>query len=111
VQNRGFYCGAGGARMWMEERIGKRINTERIDEAVGTDPDTISTACPYCLVMLGDTVAAKKRQAKPKTPSRWSTSPRSSPAPPPSITITRTFRSNPLVRSVNKFALRSGFVN
>lgn len=38
----------------------KRINTERIDEALGTDPDTVSTACPYCLVMLGDAVAAKK---------------------------------------------------
>jgi Fe-S oxidoreductase len=46
--------------MWMEERIGKRINTERIDEALGTNPDTISTGCPYCLVMLGDAVSAKK---------------------------------------------------
>jgi Fe-S oxidoreductase len=59
-KERGFCCGAGGARMWMEERIGKRINTERIDEALALDPDTISTACPYCLVMLGDAVAAKK---------------------------------------------------
>jgi Fe-S oxidoreductase len=59
-KDRGFCCGAGGARMWMEERIGKRINTERIDEALGTSPDTISTACPYCLVMLGDAVSAKK---------------------------------------------------
>ena len=59
-KNRGFCCGAGGARMWMEERIGKRINEERIDEALGTNPDTISTACPYCLVMLGDAVSAKK---------------------------------------------------
>jgi Fe-S oxidoreductase len=59
-RERGFCCGAGGARMWMEERIGKRINIERIDEALGTSPDTISTACPYCLVMLGDAVSAKK---------------------------------------------------
>ncbi len=59
-KNRGFCCGAGGARMWMEERIGKRINTERIEEALALDPDTISTACPYCLVMLGNAVAAKK---------------------------------------------------
>jgi Fe-S oxidoreductase len=59
-KERGFCCGAGGARMWMEERIGKRINTERIDEALALSPDTISTACPYCLVMLGDAVAAKK---------------------------------------------------
>src|SRR6266536_2346308 len=65
-KNRGFCCGAGGARMWMEERIGKRINTERIDEALGTNPDTISTACPYCLVMLGDAVSAKKASGEAK---------------------------------------------
>jgi Fe-S oxidoreductase len=60
-KERGFCCcSAGGARMWMEERIGKRINTERIDEPVALNPDTISTSCPYCLVMLGDAVAAKK---------------------------------------------------
>src|ERR1700733_8126562 len=65
-KERGFCCGAGGARMWMEERIGKRINTERIDEALGTNPDTISTGCPYCLVMLGDAVAAKKSSGEAK---------------------------------------------
>ena len=65
-KERGFCCGAGGARMWMEERIGKRINTERIDEALGTDPDTISTGCPYCMVMLGDAVAAKKSTGEAK---------------------------------------------
>jgi Fe-S oxidoreductase len=65
-KSRGFCCGAGGARMWMEERIGKRINTERIDEALALDPDTVSTACPYCLVMLGDAVAAKKGAGEAK---------------------------------------------
>jgi Fe-S oxidoreductase len=65
-KERGFCCGAGGARMWMEERIGKRINTERIDEALSTDPDTVSTACPYCLVMLGDAIAAKKSSGEAK---------------------------------------------
>jgi Fe-S oxidoreductase len=65
-KERGFCCGAGGARMWMEERIGKRINTERIDEALGTGPDTISTGCPYCLVMLGDAVSAKKASGEAK---------------------------------------------
>ncbi|PRX92114.1 (Fe-S)-binding protein [Allonocardiopsis opalescens] len=65
-KERGFCCGAGGARMWMEERIGKRINTERVDEALGTDPDTISTACPFCQVMLGDAVNAKKSEGAAK---------------------------------------------
>jgi Fe-S oxidoreductase len=65
-KNRGFCCGAGGARMWLEERIGKRINTERVDEALALDPDTVSTACPYCMVMLGDAVNAKKANGEAK---------------------------------------------
>jgi Fe-S oxidoreductase len=65
-KDRGFCCGAGGARMWLEERIGKRINTERIDEALELDPDTISTACPFCMVMLGDAVNAKKSSGEAK---------------------------------------------
>ncbi|WP_222720418.1 (Fe-S)-binding protein [Actinomadura sp. HBU206391] len=65
-KDRGFCCGAGGARMWMEERIGKRINTERVDEALETDPDTVSTACPFCLVMLGDAINEKKNAGAAK---------------------------------------------
>ena len=59
-KDRGFCCGAGGARFWMEEKIGKRINVERTEEALGLDPDLISTACPFCMVMLSDAVTAKK---------------------------------------------------
>ena len=65
-KGKGFCCGAGGARMWLEERTGKRINEERIDEALALDPDTISTACPYCMVMLGDAVNAKKASGEAK---------------------------------------------
>jgi Fe-S oxidoreductase len=65
-KDRGFCCGAGGARFWMEEKIGKRINVERTEEALGLDPDLISTACPFCMVMLSDAVTAKKAEGAAK---------------------------------------------
>ena len=51
---RSFCCGAGGARMWMEEKLGQRINTNRTEEAVATGADKIAVGCPFCRVMLSD---------------------------------------------------------
>jgi Fe-S oxidoreductase len=55
---RSFCCGGGGARMWMEERIGERINVNRTKEAVGTGAQQIAVACPFCRVMLSDGLTA-----------------------------------------------------
>jgi Fe-S oxidoreductase len=62
-RERGFCCGAGGARMWLEEHIGKRVNLERTDEALETlgGPGVLSTACPYCMIMLDDAVKERQR--------------------------------------------------
>ncbi|HET7532329.1 MAG TPA: heterodisulfide reductase-related iron-sulfur binding cluster [Nocardioidaceae bacterium] len=57
---RSFCCGAGGARMWMEETIGERINLNRTNEAVETGADQIATGCPFCRVMLSDGLTAKQ---------------------------------------------------
>ncbi|QIX25353.1 4Fe-4S dicluster domain-containing protein [Nocardioides sp. JQ2195] len=55
-----FCCGAGGARMWMEETIGERININRTKEAVGTGADQIAVGCPFCRVMLADGLTAEQ---------------------------------------------------
>ncbi|OBI55763.1 (Fe-S)-binding protein [Mycobacterium sp. E787] len=60
---RSFCCGAGGARMWMEEHIGKRINHERVDEALATGAATIATGCPFCRVMVTDGVNDRQEEA------------------------------------------------
>ncbi len=55
--DKGFCCGAGGARMFMEETIGKRINIERSTELLSTGSKTVAAACPFCVTMLGDGIS------------------------------------------------------
>jgi Fe-S oxidoreductase len=60
--DRSMCCGAGGARMWMEERIGKRVNLDRVDEAIATGTSAIATGCPFCRVMLTDGLTTREAE-------------------------------------------------
>jgi Fe-S oxidoreductase/nitrate reductase gamma subunit len=58
-RNKSLCCGAGGGWMWMDEKIGKRINIQRLEDALDTDAEWIATACPFCVTMFDDAIKSK----------------------------------------------------
>jgi Fe-S oxidoreductase/nitrate reductase gamma subunit len=65
-KDKGFCCGAGGGRMFLEETEGRRVNEERTEEAINTGAKTIASACPFCMTMLTDGVKAKEKSDEVK---------------------------------------------
>ena len=59
-KERSFCCGGGGGRMWMEEKVGTRINLSRVDEAIDTGVQEVAVACPFCRIMVGDGMVARQ---------------------------------------------------
>jgi len=59
---KGMCCGAGGARMWMEETVGEKVNDVRARELVETGATQVATACPFCYVMMDDGVKAAGKE-------------------------------------------------
>jgi Fe-S oxidoreductase/nitrate reductase gamma subunit len=59
-------CGGGGGWMWMEETIGKRVNIERLEDALTVEPEWIATACPFCVTMFDDAIKNKDMEGKLK---------------------------------------------
>ncbi|CAN2246664.1 (Fe-S)-binding protein [Candidatus Planktophila dulcis] len=63
-KERSFCCGGGGGRMWMEEKIGTRINLNRVDEAIDTGAQEVAVACPFCRIMVGDGMVARQSEVE-----------------------------------------------
>ena len=63
-KEKSFCCGAGGARMWMEEKLGTRINMNRTEEALATGAERIAIGCPFCRVMISDGLTAKQSEGQ-----------------------------------------------
>ncbi|NOX32500.1 MAG: 4Fe-4S dicluster domain-containing protein [Deltaproteobacteria bacterium] len=64
TRNKGFCCGAGGARMFMEENIGERINNKRAQQVVESGAETVASACPFCATMLNDGIMETNNDIK-----------------------------------------------
>jgi Fe-S oxidoreductase len=65
-----FCCGAGGAQFWMEDKIGKKVNIERAQEALATGADEVAVACPFCFIMIDDAVKELGREVPVKDVSQ-----------------------------------------
>ena len=68
AREKSMCCGAGGARMWLDEKIGTRINVARVEQALPQSPKVIATACPYCAVMMYDGVSALGQDRRDRRP-------------------------------------------
>ena len=67
IRSKGFCCGAGGGRMWMEEQTGRRINQMRAREAIDTKADVAASACPFCIQMFEEAITALEGDASIKS--------------------------------------------
>jgi Fe-S oxidoreductase len=65
-RNIGRCCGAGGGRMWMEEHLGERVNHKRLDDLMTVNPQTVASACPFCMTMITDAARDKHIEVKTK---------------------------------------------
>ncbi len=66
-RSKGFCCGGGGGRAWMEENEGRRVSQVRVEQAMAVKPDILASACPFCLTMFEDGVKSKDVADKIKT--------------------------------------------